>query len=124
MTRGKRIHGNLGSLCDALLLGLPIAVAFLLACYKETDNDIWWHLAGGEWILRERRIPELDPFTFASADRPWIDLHWLFEVATALAYRAAAMPGVVLLAASLSAATMAALVTMRKREWPVPLVIA
>ncbi|HEV3004448.1 MAG TPA: hypothetical protein VGX78_08295, partial [Pirellulales bacterium] len=124
MTRGKWTHYELKSLCDALLLCLPIAVAFLLACYKETDNDIWWHLAGGEWILREWRVPDRDPFTFASADRQWIDLHWLFEVAAALAYRAAAMPGVVLLAASLSAATMAALVTMRQREWPVPLVIA
>jgi tetratricopeptide (TPR) repeat protein len=124
MTQGTWLRSKWKPLCDALLLGLPIAVAFLLACYKETDNDIWWHLAGGEWILRERRVPDRDPFTFASADRPWIDLHWLFEVAAALAYRAAAMPGVVLLAASLSAATMAALVTMHKREWPVPLVIA
>jgi tetratricopeptide (TPR) repeat protein len=122
--RLKWNHCRFTGLCDALVISLLVATAFLLACYKETDNDIWWHLAGGEWILRERRIPDLDPFTYASAERRWIDLHWLFEVVAALAYRAAEMPGVVLFAAGLSAATMALAVTMRRRDWPLPLAIA
>ncbi|HWB12501.1 MAG TPA: hypothetical protein VG826_24970 [Pirellulales bacterium] len=99
------------------------AVAFSLACYRETDNDIWWHLAGGDWILREGRVPDLDPFTFASADRQWIDLHWLFEVAVALIYRAAAMPGVIVFSATLSAATIAVALTMPSRSWPMPVVM-
>ncbi len=30
--------------------------------------------------LGNRAVPSLDPFTFASADRPWVDLQWLFPV--------------------------------------------
>ncbi|HVX13117.1 MAG TPA: hypothetical protein VHC22_18175 [Pirellulales bacterium] len=123
-TADRRLYADPKTIGDAVLLCLLVAVAFLLACYKETDNDIWWHLAGGEWILSHCRVPDLDPFTFASQERTWIDLHWLFEVAAALAFRAAAMPGVVCLAAGLSAATVAVALTMRKRTWPLPTVIA
>ncbi|MGC1720099.1 MAG: hypothetical protein WA746_14010, partial [Isosphaeraceae bacterium] len=55
-----------------VLLG---TIAFLLGCEQMFDTDIWWHVRSGEWILTTRRVPWLDPFTFASADRPWIDLH-------------------------------------------------
>ena len=55
-----------------------------------TTRDAWWHLRSGQWILENRRLPTLDPFTFASADREWIDLHWGFQIPLALAYRSAA----------------------------------
>jgi hypothetical protein len=67
-------------LLDGLLLLALTAVVFLLGCYEMGDSDIWWHLRGGEWILEHGRVPGLDPFTFGSADKLWVDIHWSYEV--------------------------------------------
>ena len=77
---------------DALLLSLLLAISFLLGCYEMGDSDIWWHLRGGQWILERGQVPRLDPFTFGSADKLWVDVHWSYEVLLALVYRLAAPP--------------------------------
>ena len=66
---------------DLILAALMGIVAFLLGCVEMFDTDVWWHVRAGEWILKEGRVPRLDPFTFSSANRPWIDLHWGFLLA-------------------------------------------
>jgi tetratricopeptide (TPR) repeat protein len=93
-------------------------VAFLLACHDLQNEDVWWHLRGGEWILQNGRPPQLDPFSFASADRPWIDLHWLFQVVLVLIYRAVGIPGIILLAAALATAAVLATFAARPRGAP------
>lgn len=102
---------------DRVLIGPLLCLAFLLACYKLIDTDIWWHLRGGEWILQRGRVPRLDPFTFGSADRVWVDLHWIFEVLVAVAYRVGKMPAVTLLTASVTCASVAAGLAARRRPW-------
>ena len=62
------------------LWGLLLATCFALGCQELFDSDVWWHIRAGQWIREHGQVPALDPFTFASADRPWIDLHWLFQV--------------------------------------------
>ena len=89
---------------DRLIVALLGLAALLLGFEVILDTDIWWHVRAGEWILSHRRVPWLDPFSFASADRPWIDLHWGFQSALALAYRLAGVPGIVSLAATVCAA--------------------
>ncbi len=84
---------------EGLIVVLLGSAALLLGFEVVFDTDIWWHVRSGEWILAARRVPWLDPFTFASADRPWIDLHWGFQVAVALAHRLAGVPGILILAA-------------------------
>ena len=70
------------------------------------------------WILEHRRVPRLDPFTFSSADRPWIDLHWGFQVALATADALGGVPGMILLASLASAAAFAIAMTARRSDWP------
>jgi tetratricopeptide (TPR) repeat protein len=98
-----------------LMLG---GVAFLLACHDLQNEDVWWHLRGGEWILHSGRAPQFDPFTFSSADRPWIDLHWLFQMVLVLVYRAGGIPGMILLAAAMAAAAVLAAFSARPRGAP------
>src|SRR5947209_7821000 len=83
---------------DVLLVVSLAVLAFLLGCFEMFDQDIWWHLRTGRWILEQGRIPRLDLFTFSSAGRAWIDLHWGFQVAMALAYALGGVPAVILLA--------------------------
>jgi hypothetical protein len=82
------------------------------------DTDVWWHLSGGRWILEHGRVPHLDPFTYGSADRPWVDIHWGFEVVAVLAHRAGGVPALVLLAAAAGCAAVVAALTARRRAWP------
>jgi tetratricopeptide (TPR) repeat protein len=106
-----------------VLLLVLVAIAFLLGCYEMGDSDVWWHLRGGEWILENGTPPQLDPFTFGSADRVWVDIHWAYEVVLALAYRAGGAGALVLLAAAVGAAALLVCLAARRREWPVAVAI-
>lgn len=87
------------------LCTLLAAVAALLSCQGVFDPDVWWHLRGGDWVLRNGP-PGLDPFSFGSADRRWIDLHWGFQVLLAAAHAAAGYPGIIAFVAVLAAASV------------------
>jgi tetratricopeptide (TPR) repeat protein len=106
---------------DAILLVLLLAVGFLLGYCELYDGDVWWHLAGGRWILEHGRVPGLDPFTFGSADRVWVDLNWLFQVPLALLYGQWGMAAVILLVAAVGTAALATAWLARDRSWPVVL---
>jgi tetratricopeptide (TPR) repeat protein len=103
---------------DRLLLGCLVVIAFLLGCYEMGDSDVWWHLRGGQWILEHGRVPGLDPFTFGSADKPWIDIHWAYEVVLALTYRAGGTGALVLLGAAAGCGAFLAALSARRRDWP------
>lgn len=114
----------LGRVADFLLAAALGATAFLFACCELTDTDLWWHLRAGDWILENGSAPDLDPFTFGSADRVWVDLHWLFETIVAGIFRWAGVPGVILLAATVASAAVLAAVwgSSRARLTPVAIV--
>jgi tetratricopeptide (TPR) repeat protein len=109
---------------DGLLVASMVAAASVLACQELRDSDAWWHLRSGQWILENRRLPTLDPFTFASADREWIDLHWGFQVPLALVYRLGGVAGMILLAAAMCGVTLLIAMTARMRDWPAWVVAA
>jgi hypothetical protein len=118
-----RCPWTLRDACGCVLVLLLGATAFLLCCFEMLDNDVWWHLRGGEWILQNGRVPDLDPFSFGSADQRWIDLHWLFQVCLALAARAGGLSGVMLLIAAVGAAVVVTALAARPAGAPLPVVL-
>ena len=44
------------------------------------DNDIWWHLQTGKWIVDHGALPVTDPFSSFGEGNPWVAYSWLFEV--------------------------------------------
>jgi hypothetical protein len=98
-------------------LGL-IALAFLLGCNELADYDIWWHLRTGQ-LIPERGVPETDWYSFTSSERPWIDVHWGFQLMVASVYRWGGIPGLVLMKAVLAALTMSVALLSYRRAWPV-----
>jgi hypothetical protein len=103
---------------DGALLSFMVAAAFALGCQKLYDADVWWHLRAGQWIWANRRVPALDPFTFASVDRPWIDLHWLFQLILAAIYVIGGVPGMIVMTAAAYACVFLIAWTARDRRWP------
>ncbi|MGE5193474.1 MAG: hypothetical protein ACM3U2_13350 [Deltaproteobacteria bacterium] len=70
-----------------MLFGGLLLWTFLSLCYPLYDTDFWWHLKTGEWILQEGRIPQVDLYTFTEVGKPWIDLHWGFQLLITFLYR-------------------------------------
>ncbi len=79
--------------------------------------------ASGQWIWSHRRVPALDPFTFTSADRPWIDLHWLFQLILAGSYALGGVRGIILLASAMWGCVILVGLTSRERHWPMWMIV-
>ena len=55
------------------------AFAVLAVWFPLTNTDIWWHLLAGKTILQSG-IPFTDSFTVHAQGKPWVDLHWGFQL--------------------------------------------
>jgi hypothetical protein len=63
-------------------LALTLAVgAFVVGLAPVADGDLWWRLAAGREIVRTHALLTVDPFSSGALGRPWIDVHWLFQLA-------------------------------------------
>lgn len=57
------------------------------------DGDVSWHVAAGQWILANGRVPDTDPFSHTMTGQPWVAHEWLAEIVYALAFDLAAYSG-------------------------------
>ena len=80
-----------------IALGLVLALCAVFCLTQLAEVDHYWHLLAGQQILDEHRIPRADSFSFTSSGRPWIDLHWLFQVMLASVDRIGGWTGIDLL---------------------------
>jgi hypothetical protein len=104
---------------SALLVALysaPLSMALKPSILN--DNDIWFHLRTGQWILEHARIPITDPFSLFGADKPWAAYSWLFEVGVYGAYKAFNLLGIVIFEMALSLAIAGALHRLVSRLQP------
>ena len=74
------------------LAGLAAFIAFIggFSFYTKLsviDNDIWWHLKVGDWIVAHMAVPHTGILSRTAAARPWIAYSWGYEVLMSLAYR-------------------------------------
>ncbi|MBK8190558.1 MAG: hypothetical protein IPK79_08945 [Vampirovibrionales bacterium] len=129
-----RFGTRLGGLCRSLigfpgLSGVFFMLAFLFALWAPAltrlninilnDSDTCWLIKTGEWILSHGALPATNPFSAGIASLaavPIVCYQWLFEVALALAFRAAGLHGVVLLIAAIFGLTFVILVRWLYRK--------
>jgi hypothetical protein len=60
------------------------------------DGDVWWHLAAGREMVARGELLLTDPFSVGAAGRPWIDVHWLFQLGLYALYEAFGLRGLVM----------------------------
>jgi hypothetical protein len=86
-----------------------------------TNNDIWWHLRTGLWILENHAVPRSGLFS-QSASLPWIDASWGFDVLTAFFYRHGGLSGlpvlVMCLQVMIAVALFALALSTSRKFWP------
>jgi hypothetical protein len=83
-----------------------------------TDQDPYWHIAAGRWIIAHGAVPHHDVFSFSMAGAPWVPHEWLAEVILAAAYEQLGWAGLVVGTAILFATTLALLVALLRRYLP------
>jgi len=103
-----------------IVLTLALVAAFAMT--ELAEADLHWHLLAGQQILSDGNVPRQDAFSFVSSGRPWVDLHWLFQVGVALAYRLAGWGGIDLLKIALLV-TAGGLAGLAARRRGVPLTL-
>jgi tetratricopeptide (TPR) repeat protein len=57
------------------------ALGAALALQSVRTFDYWWHLRSGQLIAETGSVPTADPFSFTASGNPWIDIHWLHQLA-------------------------------------------
>ncbi len=111
-TRAERV-------ADLGLIAAFLALAFLLGAFRHKDMDFWWHLKAGDQIRATGQVPEVDSFTYGAAGHPWIDLHWIFQVALSFGFERFGVVGLNLAKCAITTLAVLLLLTARRREWPI-----
>jgi hypothetical protein len=77
----------------AAVVGLGAASTGL---QPSADGDVWWHLAAGREMVARGGLLFSDPFSVSAHGRPWVDVHWLFQLAVYAIYQWRGLAGLVL----------------------------
>ncbi|HEV7505584.1 MAG TPA: hypothetical protein VGS07_11775 [Thermoanaerobaculia bacterium] len=80
-----------------LLFLVPVlAVAASLSLGYLWNEDFWWYLTSGQYLLKNLHFPSADPFLYtAGKGLAWVTHSWLWTVLIALVHRLAGLDGVV-----------------------------
>ena len=71
---------------DFMLRWAVVLLAFLLGCTEVGDTQTLVHVKTGQYLLSHGVLPpRTDVFSSTAADRPWINLAWLFDIVLAVA---------------------------------------
>lgn len=62
-----------------LLPSLVLLGVYFLCLFEARSLDMWWHLLTGE-LIPSRGVPRMDWYSYSDSERPWIDVHWSFQL--------------------------------------------
>lgn len=63
------------------LLVIFLVLVFLGSSYKVTgDDDFFWHLATGRYIVENKSVPDSDVFGFITQGTEWIPFEWGWDI--------------------------------------------
>ncbi len=80
-----------------LLWGMFIVFLFLVfsvTTHKIEDDDFFWHLSTGKYIIENGSIPDKDVFGYATQNAEWIPFEWGSDVILYNVYKLAGYNGV------------------------------
>lgn len=69
------------------LLGAFLVLVFFASSYKISgDDDIFWHLATGRYIVENKSVPSSDVFGHITSGSEWIPFEWGWDILTYTLY--------------------------------------
>ena len=112
-----------GRAADGSLVALFLILTFLLGAFPLKDADIYWHLRTGDLIRQTGKVPQTDIFTFTREGTAWIDLHWLFQVGISWLHERGGVVALNVAKCAITCLAMLILITARKGEWPIAVMV-
>ena len=80
------------------------------------DEDLWWHVSTGRWILSHHTVPTHDPFPTSSMGSSWIAYTWLFDVISSKTYDTWGLHGILTMTTLLTLGFVVAVVVLLSRQ--------
>ena len=68
------------------IVACVFAVVFIISLRSYTDPDLWGHLRFGLDVIEQRRIVQVDPYSYLTEGYRWINHEWLMEVLMGIAW--------------------------------------
>src|SRR5450432_1808076 len=109
-----------------LLAALLFIGAASMGIAPSADGDIWWHLAAGREMVARGALLFTDPFSVSAQGRPWVDVHWLFQLAAFAIHSRFGLSGLVwvkCLVVGLGALLLLAALPQKPHSWTRPLFV-
>jgi len=92
---------------DFVLRWAVVGLAILVGCTEIQDARPLVHVRIGEYLVSQGVLPPAtDPFSLTAGDRPWVNLSWLFDLASAAAHSLGGAAALSVLQGVLAAATL------------------
>lgn len=105
--RWGRFFNNYGKSIDRILIFILfvalVTYALLAFLLPIEDNDFWWHLKSGQFIMEQKSLPASDPFAFPHPSSQTarevflLSSYWLAQIAYYLVHLAGGFKGLVFL---------------------------
>ena len=54
-----------------LITWVVVLAVFAMAVRVTMDNDSWWHLRAGQWMVENSSLMQEDLFSYTRAETPW-----------------------------------------------------
>jgi len=105
------------TIVDSLLLVCALAMVSFVTIRPSTsmDEDLWWHLRTGNWIIQHRSVPVHDSFASYTMGKTWIAYSWLFEVLVSGIYGRWGMHGILTFTELFMLACIAGIIVLLSR---------
>lgn len=102
-----------------LTLAMTGLWTFLFMCTPVWENDIWWHLKAGQYILEKWEWPRQALFTYPYPERLWIDLHWLYQISQYVLYQWGGFTALITITSLCitTASVLALLPMLQRKKW-------
>jgi len=87
-----------------MILSLIVStiIVFFFFFFPVTDFDIWWHMAGGKFMIENWQFPYNDTFSYTAEGLPWNPNSWGFTALSYLGYKALGLDGLNIIKAIVS----------------------
>jgi hypothetical protein len=115
--KGTAIRVRLAAAAPYVFVIAALSIYYLLNAQRLLGHyDLGWHLAAGDLIREQGRIPLRDSWSFTAAGQQWFNLSWLWDVFASALFQYAGFNGLMALILACGAAIAGTLVHLCRRS--------